>query len=370
MARTALYLAGGGARGAYQAGALKAISDILQTKTMPFTMISGVSVGSLNAVILTECAHDFGYGVEKLVDLWQNIHCDNVFNAKNYDLSRSLLRNLTQFFITGPRPTHLLETFPLNEFLSSHINFETIKANINNNLLETLEIITHCYETQQTISFYQHNQANFEDWHYPRHISLASDITIDHVMASSALPLFFPPIKISNAHFGDGSMGLMSPLRGTLRFQVDKVLIIGTRQIHTVDGPEALKTKDIGFAHVLGSMLNGLFLDNLDRDVELVNRMNEVNHLLSVWKKRNSPWRPVETLHLRPSADVAKIAQADYHVMPKLLRLLLGLLGTEKHSGELLSFLLFEPTFTNDLINLGYNDTIQASEAIREFFKK
>lgn len=370
MPKIALYLAGGGARGAYQIGVLKAISQILPTKATPFSHISGVSVGSINASILAQYADDFHSGVEKLIELWQNIHCENVFYAKNYDLSTSILRNLSHFFMRGPRPTHLLETSPLTEFLTTHIDFKRIKENIENNVLDTLEIITHCYETQQTISFYQHNRADFEDWHYPRHISRAATITMDHVLASSSLPLFFPPINIHGMHYGDGSMGLVSPLRGTVRFKVDKTLIIGTRQIHSVDDIEKLKSRDISFAHVLGSMLNGLFLDNLDRDVELVNRMNEIAHQLSVWKKHSSPWRPVETLHLRPSIDIAKIAQADYHSMPKLLRFFLNVLGAQSHSGDLLSFLLFESTFTQDLINLGYHDTMQSADQVVQFFKK
>lgn len=369
MAKIALYLAGGGARGAYQVGVLKAINQILGTKATPFSHISGVSIGSINASILAQHADDYGFAVEKLIDLWQNIHCDNIFYAKNYDLSKSILRNVSHFFMRGPRPTHLLETTPLTEFLTSHIDYKRIHTNIEKNLLDTLEIITHCYETQQTISFYQHNYPDFEDWHYPRHISRATTISMDHVLASSALPLFFPPIKIYGMHYGDGSMGLVSPLRGTVRFKVDKILIIGTRQIHAVDDIEKLKTRDISFAHVLGSMLNGLFLDNLDRDVELVNRMNEISHLLSSWKKRSSPWRPVETLHLRPSIDVAKIAQADYHAMPKLLRYLLNILGAQSHSGDLLSFLLFESTYTKDLINLGYHDTMQSADQIVKFFR-
>ena len=370
MSKIALYLAGGGARGSYQVGVLKAIGQILNTKTLPFSHISGVSVGSINASILAQYATDFNFGIQKLIDLWQNIHCEDIFFAQNYDLSKSLIRNLSHFFLRGPRPTHLLETSPLTAFLSANIDFQRIKSNIENNHLDTLEIMTHCYETQQTISFYQHNMPNFEDWHYPRHISQASSIQLEHILASSALPLFFPPVDIHGMHYGDGSMGLVSPLRGTMRFKVQKILIIGTRQIHAVDDIEKLRSKDISFAHVLGSMLNGLFLDNLDRDVELVNRMNEISHLLSIWKKRSSPWRPVETLHLRPSADVAKIAQADYHSMPKLLRFLLNILGAQSHSGDLLSFLLFESTFTQDLINLGYHDTMQAADQILKFFKE
>ena len=192
---------------------------------------------------------------------------------------------------------------------------------------------------------------------------------MEHILASSALPLFFPTVTIDGLHYGDGSMGLISPLRGAIRLNVDKILILGTRPLPTFAEPEKLRNRDIGFAHILGNMLNGLFLDNLDRDIETVNRMNDIARLLSIWKKRHSPWRPIETMHLRPSMDVSKIAQEKYLAMPTLLRFLLNALGAQSHSGDLLSFLLFETEFTSELIELGYNDTLANSAAVTAFFK-
>ena len=368
MAKTALYLAGGGARGAYQAGVLKAINEILKVKHLPFAMVSGVSIGSINAAIIAQHANDFPLGVEKLVSLWSNIHSQQIFNSSNYQLSKSVVRNLTHVLVKQNQTGHLLDTAPLHQFISDNINFNSIKSNIVNNQLETMEVISNCYETQQTISFYQHHQPNFEDWHYPRHVSQRADLSMEHILASSALPLFFPAVRIDGFHYGDGSMGLVSPLRGALRFNVERILILGTRQSPVFNVPEHLRNGDIGFAHILGNMLNGLFLDNLDRDIEMVNRMNDIAKLLSMWKKRHSPWRPVETLHLRPSENVAHIAQAHYQTMPGLLRLLLNVLGAKHHSGDLLSFLLFEKEFTKELIELGYQDTLESSEAVLAFF--
>jgi NTE family protein len=368
MNRCALYLAGGGARGAYQAGVLKAVQHITLCKTIPFAMVSGVSVGSINASILAENATDFAEAVLKLETLWSEIHCDDVFSAKNYDLSKSLLRNLSHLFLKGPQPTHLLDTTPLHAFINAAIDFDKIKENIENNLLETIEVISHCYETQRTVSFYQHNQSHFDDWYYPRHISQRVCLGLEHILASTALPLFFPTVKIDNEHYGDGGMGLISPLRGALRFKFQKIFVIGTRNLRVVDDTESLNAKDIGFAHILGSMLNGIFLDNLDRDIELINRMNEITKLLSMWKKRQSPWCAVDVLHLRPSVDVSKIAQTDYGTMPLLLRTLLNLLGAQKHSGDLLSFLLFEKKFTRYLLELGYSDTMEKADSITRFF--
>ncbi len=369
MARKALYLAGGGARGAYQAGVLKAIGHILQVKTLPFEVISGVSVGSINAAVLAEYANDFASGLEKVEELWSDIRSEQIFNASNYQLSKSVLRNLSNLLVKHQQSSNLLDTSPLRDFIANIIDFDLIKANIAANRIEALEIISHCYESQQTISFYEHGPTYFEDWHFPRHISKKTNLSTEHILASSALPLFFPPVAIDGLHYGDGSMGLVSPLRGAIRFQVEKVLVIGTRQPASFHDPELLMHGEIGIANILGGMLNGLFLDNLDRDIEMVNHMNDIARLLSMWKKRHSPWRPIETFHLRPSFDIAAAAQAQYNTMPALLRMLLNSMGAKHHSGDLLSFLLFEPGFTRELITLGYQDTLEKAVEVQKFFK-
>lgn len=368
MTKKALYLAGGGARGAYQAGALQAISTLLGTKKIPFDMISGVSVGSINAAVLAEHALDFAAGTEKLEALWSDIQCQQIFNASNYELGKSVLRNLSTMIVKQDQSGYLLNTLPLSDFISKSINFDLVEASIKNGHLETMEVISNCYETHQTISFYQHHKEQFEDWNYPRHGSQRADLKMEHILGSSALPLFFPPAKIDGLHYGDGSMGLIAPLRGAIRFHVDKIMIIGTRQFPGFSDTPMLRNGDIGLARVLGGMMTGLFLDNLDRDIETVNHMNDIASLLSMWKKRRSPWRPIQTLHLRPSTDVASIAQSQYNSMPKLLRFLLNVLGAKSHSGDLLSFLLFEKEFTRELIKLGFEDTMAAKESVLAFF--
>lgn len=366
--KRAIYLAGGGARGAYQAGVLKAIHHILQVKVLPFNVVSGASVGSINAVALAEHADDFAAGIDKIIALWGDLHCQDIFKASNYALGKSVLRNISTILIRQRQAGHLLDTEPLHELITNNMDFEKINENIIKGTLEALEIVANCYESHQTVSFYAHHNPQFEDWHYPRHISQKVVLSNEHVLASSALPLFFPVVSIDGLHYGDGSMGLIAPLRGCIRFQVDKIMILGTNPMPQLQKPETLKNADIGFAHVLGGMLNGLFLDNLDRDIEMVNRMNDIARLLSMWKKRRSPWRPINTLYLRPSCDTSEIAQAQYKSMPALLRYLLNLLGARRHSGNLLSFLLFEKEYTRELIELGFQDTIQNAHLIQEFF--
>jgi len=369
MTKKALYLAGGGARGAYQAGVLKAISLILDVKKIPFDIISGVSIGSINGSILAENALDFPAATEKIEMLWSAIHSQQIFNASNYELSKSVLRNMSNMFIKQSQAGYLLDAAPLRQFISQNIDFEQVEANIHNQHLETLEVISNCYETHQTVSFYEHCSPEFEDWNYPRHISQRVNLRMEHILGSTALPLFFPPAKIDGYHYGDGGMGLTAPLRGAIRSNVDKILILGTRQPPAFGDYEQLRNGDIGFANILGGILNGLFLDNLDRDIEMVNRMNDIARLLSMWKKRRSPWRPIETLHLRPSRDIAAIAQSQYHSMPALLRFLLNSLGAKSRSGDLLSFLLFEKEFTKELVKLGFEDTMVAQDDVLQFFE-
>lgn len=375
MKKIGLYLAGGGARGAYQAGVLKAISHILNVKKIPFETITGVSVGCLNAAIIGQYADNFVLGAERLEEIWSEIHCYKIFNASNYQLSKSVFRNLANVLVRSSQAGYLLDTSPLHQFITDSINFKAITRNINQGLFKTMEIISNCYENHQTVSFCQHHLPEFNSWVHPRHISQQVQLSKEHILASSALPLFFPPAKIDGVNYGDGSMGLIAPLRGSIRFQVDKILILGTRQpasLTTTDtevsNERPIHQNDIGFARILGSMLNGLFLDNLDHDIDMVNRMNDIAGLLSLWKKRRSPWRPIQTMHLRPSVDMASIAQSHYNVMPALLRFMLNLLGARSHSGDLVSFLLFEKEFTQELLRLGYSDTMSAEESILEFF--
>ncbi|MDI9817804.1 MULTISPECIES: patatin-like phospholipase family protein [unclassified Legionella] len=368
MTKIALYLAGGGARGAYQAGVLKAVSTILDSKKIPFSMLTGASVGSINAAVLAENAQDFFAGTHKLSALWGDITCTQIFKTSNYALSKTAMRNMSSMLFKQRLLGHILDTSPLHGFLSSSIDFDSVESAVKNKHLETMEIISNCYETQKTISFYQHHAENFEDWDHPLHISQRVNLKMEYFLASAALPLFFPPPKINGFHYGDGHLGLEAPLRGAIHCQVDKILVIGNRQIKG-GNPEKSPDNDIDFSRVLGGMINGLFLDNLDRDIEMINHMNNIVRLLPMEKQQQSPWRTVQILHLRPSVDIGAIAQSHYNSIPMLLRLLLNFLGAKRHSGDLLSFLLFEKAFTRELIKLGFNDTMAVQGAVSTFLQ-
>lgn len=368
MTQKALYLAGGGARGAYQAGVLKAIHQILQVKKIPFDTLTGVSVGSINAVVLAEQADDFPNAIEKIENLWGEIHCQQIYKTSNYELSKSVLRNLSTLVIKQQKSGFLLDTSPLHQFLDDHVDFSRIEQHITNGTLSALEVIASCYERQQSHSFYMHHNHQFPDWQLPRHVGQRSLIQAEHVLASSALPLFFPTVPLAGLHYGDGSMGLITPLRGPIRFNVDQIMILGTREFPEGYTSSAPSTQVIPFARVLATLLSNLFLDTLDRDIETVNRMNEIARMLSIWNKHRSPWRPISTLYLRPLQPISILATKHYETMPALLRYMLNVLGSNKKSGDLLSFLLFEKEFTRELITMGYDDTMKNAKEVEAFF--
>lgn len=367
MTKIALYLAGGGARGAYQAGSLKAISTILNSKKIPFNMLTGASVGSINSAILAENTQDFSAATNKLCDLWGNITCSQIFKTSNYAFSKIAIRNMGSFFLRQRLLGHILDTSPLHGFVNGIIDFKKVEHAVQTKQIETLEIISNCYESKKTISFYQHYSDDFEDWNSPLHISQRVTLEMEYFLASTALPLFFPPLKIKEFHYGDGHLGLEAPLRGAIHCKADKILVIGNRQLKDMN-PEPLKESHIDFSRVLGGIINGLFLDNLDRDIEMINKMNHISSFIPMENKQDSPWKTVQIMHLRPIRDIATIAQSHYHTMPLFLRGMLNFLGAKIHSGDLLSFLLFEKEFTRELIKLGFDETMAQSDAIATFF--
>jgi NTE family protein len=366
MSKTGLFLAGGGARGAFQAGVIKAIHAILKTPAVPFELISGASAGAGNACILAQNADNFKKAVKELEDLWCNIKSNNMYNANNLDITKSLLRNMGIMFVEQHHSGFLLDSDPLKKLLGEHINFKKISKNIAEKKIKMLEVICTCYDTQRNYSFCQQNDPDFSHWQHYKHMSVTSDIHLNHVLASSALPLFFAPVKIEDKYYGDGSMGLVSPLRGLIHTKADKILVVSNRNAMTTDD-KPMQTR-IGFSHILGTMLNSLFQDNLDREIEIVNHLNELSGMVSSWNRKNSPWKSIKTLHIRPNIDLAKIALKYQDHLPSGLKVLMSIFGGGAQSGDLVSFLLFESPYTEEIFQLGYDSTLEISEDVLEFF--
>ncbi len=368
----AIFLSGGGARGAYQAGVLRGISDILGVKEIPVDIISSVSAGSINASFLAMHADDFNEGTHRLSKLWGDINCDEVFYATNFELIKSVLRNAFSMSLhyDVPGGQYLLDTKPLLNTLKTNLDFNRINQNITRGLLKAFEVASTCYDIGKTVSFYNTHESH-PGFKKIRHFTKNTPIEAEHIMASSAFPLFFPAIKIGNLNFGDGGLRHSAPLRASIKFGADKILVIGTRKANPP--PTSLDVASIGnisFATVLGNMLNALFLDNLDTDLRLLNRINQQMDLIPAADKAKLRWRKVNVLYLHPSIDIGKLAAGKHKSMPYLLRYLMSSFGAQEKAGDFTSFLLFEADYCQALISCGYDDAIAQKDQINHFFSE
>jgi NTE family protein len=371
-----LILPGGGARNAYQAGVLKAIAEVLPADAAnPFPVISGTSSGAIAAAILASNAMQFQEGVSRLTGIWENFTCEKVFYTDWWNATKSALRWGAAFAtarLGTAAPPSLLDNRPLRILLESHIRFARIQQAIDSGALRALAITASSYSSGHSISYYQ-GVDTLLPWERARRLGIAQELGIDHLMASSAIPLIFPPVWLNGEYHGDGSMRQSAPLSPALHLGADRLLIIGVRN-PGIDRVPAQGTRmpHPGIGEITGYMLDTLFLDSLDSDIE---RMNRINHMLSHFRERqvrhdDTMLRPIEFLMISPSRDVREIAEHHAVDFPRSVRLLLRGLGALSHEGRpLVSYLLFETPFCHELIELGYRDGIDARSQIAEFLE-
>ncbi|MFT6388621.1 MAG: NTE family protein [Cellvibrionaceae bacterium] len=373
---TALVLSGGGARAAYQVGVLQAIKDILPPQTNPFPIIAGTSAGAINAVSLASNSDDFQNGVEILQKLWSELTIEHVFRTGWRDISGGVYRIARSFFNEGVdyhRPLSLLDNSPLNSFLKQHIDFPGIQANIEHGILKAVSVAALGYTSSNSVNFFQ-GEEGLGEWNRFRRIGVRTQIGMEHLLASSAIPLVFPTVRIGSEYFGDGAMRQLAPISPVLHLGADKAFIIG------VSGNRAVNLKrrraparhPPSMAQMAGQMLNSAFIDSLEADIEHLERVNELVGLVpeDVRQDQKVPLRPIKTLIISPSKELDKIAGRHIRYLPKSLRFFLRSSGaTARRGGSgISSYLLFSPSFTNELIELGYQDAMWEKEAIQGFF--
>ncbi len=366
----ALVLGGGGARAAYQAGVLRCLAR--HRPELRFPIVTGVSAGAINATFLASFEGTPVEAADALTDLWSSLTVDNVFCASLWALAKNFLswgcRLASCGLRVGPEPRALVDTEPLRRLLRSAVGdagggIPGLARNIAAGTLRALAITTVDYGTGQSVVWMQGRSA--KAWRKPQRLGVVTEIDVEHVMASAALPLFFPAVHLGDGWHGDGGIRLAPPFSPALKLGARRILAISTRYDRSqeeADRPAVRRYPPP--AQILGQLLNAIFLDLFDEDVLRIQRLNAI----AACQAPNPNLRTVDTLVLRPSADLGRLA-ADFEPrLPRAFRFATRGLGTrETESPDALSLIMFQPDYTRRLMDLGEADAETRREEIEAF---
>ncbi len=371
--RVGLILSGGGARAAYQVGVLKAIARMRAPLTHnPFPVVCGTSAGAINATALSIYAADFQDAISRLLGVWGHFTVDQVFRSDAIGLSKSAAHWLAAMMLGGLgryNPTALFDREPLEQLLRSYLPCERIADSIAAGHLHALSVTASGYTTGQSVTFYQSAEA-IEPWDRAIRVGCPAQITIEHLMASSAIPFIFQAVKINREFFGDGSMRQIAPISPALHLGADRVLVIGVRSQNDAEFVRQKTREYPSMAQIGGHVLNSIFLDSMDADLERLKRINRTLELIpkKLIEDGTIKLKPVKVLEINPSRNISKIAQQHAQRLPPAVRFFMrGIGGLSSNSTSLLSYLLFDKAYCRDLIALGYADTINRREEVMGF---
>lgn len=378
MTNIGLVLGGGGARGAYQAGAIRAISDILTVKRCPFTILTGTSSGAINAVAIAIGADDFPRTAERLCRTWESLTPSSVYRTDLRTLAWLGLRWVVELSTGGiwgsSRVNHLLDTQPLRRMLQRGFDVSRLPRHFAAGILRGVAVSAVNYLTGTNVTFFD-GAPDIEPWVRRGRITVREPIGIDHVLASSAIPIFFPPVRIDGRIYGDGGVRLSAPLSPAVHMGADKILSIGIRYARppatTLGLHMQSQAESVTVSEIAGVLLDSSFLDALDNDLERLERINRTVGAIpeTEWPKLKDRLRFVLSLALRPSQDLGRLAADQYTRFPAMLRHLLRGIGASGDTGwDLLSYLAFQPAYMQKLIELGAEDTFARRDEIEAFF--
>jgi NTE family protein len=365
---TALILPGGGARGSYQVGVLRAINEVAGKGGNPFPVICGTSAGAINAVVLASHAHEFSKGVERLERFWSSMYCSRVYRTDAWTVLKTGLQWGLSLALGGrlvSHPKSLLDNDPLRSFLARSLQLDGIEKSIRQEALRGLSITASGYTGAAAVSFYQAAE-DIRPWDRTRRHGRPVNIGVSHLLASAALPLLFPAERIGNEFFGDGGMRMLAPLSPAIHLGAERLLVISTRDENPDPAPvEPAPYPSLG--EIGGYLLDTIFMDTLNADLSRLNRINRTLGLLSEENRQQTKLKQIDSLVIRPSRDLREVTHQHMKEIPRAVRTLLQALGGWGRDWRMASYLLFESAYCKELIEMGYQDGLRQREEIREF---
>jgi NTE family protein len=379
---------GGGARAAYQVGVLAAIAQLRRdagiTGGNPFPIICGTSAGAINATTLACHADDFDGAVDGLLHLWQGLHVEQIYRADAFEAVRSGARWMSMLSLgwalarwTRSRPRSLLDNSPLRALLGRYLDLGRLDGMLAGGHLQALALTGSSYTSGQHVTFYQTREPQ-APWLREQRMAVQTRIGLGHLMASSAIPFIFPaePLDLEGEveWFGDGSMRQSAPISPAVHLGADRVLVIGAGRMKEPGGVRHRVTGGHpSMAHIAGHAMANIFLDALAVDVERLRRINRTLALLPEERRAATHLRPIELHVIAPSRRLDELAGEHQASLPPSVRALLKALGArgqgkQASGAALVSYLLFEPSFVGELINLGMSDTLAQRAEVQRFF--
>jgi NTE family protein len=376
QARVGLVLPGGGARGAYQAGVLKAVAELWPDGAPnPFPIVTGTSAGAINAAAVATGAADFAEGMRRLCDVWSTFEVDQVFRTDARTVALGGLRALVSIAAAGLgmgrfNPRALLDNAPLRALLERQLRFEGIAAALSTGALHAVAVTCAGYTSARAVSFYE-GVPGLSPWRRARREGRAAAIGIDHLMGSVSVPFVFPATRIGDEYYGDGAVREHAPLSAAIHLGADRLLVIGVRdEDPAANAPDGGVPPRPTFGQIAGYLLDALFQDGLYSDLERITRVNRFVAQTDerVRSESGRPFRLIAVHIVVPSRDVREIAERHRVELPWPVKLLLRGLGAGGRSGrQLASYLLFQSGYCRELIDLGYTDAMEQRERLRTF---
>jgi NTE family protein len=355
---------------------LRALAEILPRGPLPFDVVAGISAGAINGVAMACSAQDFAAGAGGLHQTWGALTPDRIFRTGALKLAAIGSRWMRDLggggLLGGNSINYLLDPSPLRRLLTEVLPLARLRRHLRAGRLSGVAVSATSYATGAGVTWYEGDE-RIRPWHRSSREGLRDRLTVEHVMASAAIPIFFPPVRVGDGFFGDGCVRLVYPMSPAIHMGAERILAIGVRHPRLAPAtPAAPVEGSLPLSQIAGVLLNAVFLDSLDTDLERLERINRTLAYVPSERvaARELELRPIPVLALQPSQDLGKLAADEYHRFPGMLRYFLKGIGVTADSGsDLLSYLAFEPVFVARVLEIGYADTMKRRDEVEAFFR-